>query len=67
MYNMADGYSSASVPYLFCLLLIFFGNYFMLNFMLAVVFEAFMKTDANCDKEETDKLILEKEAEAKNS
>ena len=63
MYNLADGYWSAGVPYIFCLLLIFFGNYFMLNFMLAVVFEAFLKTDAHCDKEEGDKLLKEKEQE----
>ena len=52
MYNLADGYWTALVPYTFCLLLIFFGNYFMLNFMLAVVFEAFIKADAESDKEE---------------
>ena len=50
-YNLANGYFMPLIPYLYCVAMVLLGNYFMLNLMLAVVFESFLKSDAAADKD----------------
>jgi len=37
------------LPFLYCVLLVFLGNYFMLNLMLAVVLESYLKSEIETD------------------
>ena len=39
------------LPQIFCIGLVLLGNYFMLNLMLAVVFESYCKSEMDTDKE----------------
>ena len=38
------------LPIIFCISLVLLGNYFMLNLMLAVVFESYCKSEMETDK-----------------
>ena len=52
MFNLANGSFSPLVAYAFCVTLVFMGNFFMLNLMLAVVFESYIESELMTDKEE---------------
>ena len=45
------------IPYLYCVILVFLGNYFMLNLMLAVVLESYLKSEIETDKEIKEQLL----------
>lgn len=49
MYNLANGCFIPLLPFLYCVLLVFLGNYFMLNLMLAVVLESYLKSEIETD------------------
>lgn len=51
MYNLVNGSFTPLSPYTYCVILVFLGNYFMLNLMLAVVFESYMKSEMETNKE----------------
>ena len=51
MYNIANGSFTPLIPYGFCVVLVFLGNYFMINLMLAVVFESYLKSEMETNKE----------------
>jgi len=57
MYNLANGNFMPLVPYLYCVILVFLGNYFMLNLMLAVVLESYLKSEIETDKEIKEQLL----------
>jgi len=40
-----------AIPAIFCLTLVLLGNYFMLNLMLAVVFESYIQSEERADEE----------------
>ena len=51
MYNLANGCFIPLLPYFYCVVLVFLGNYFMLNLMLAVVLESYLKSEIETDFE----------------
>ena len=57
MYNLANGSFMPLIPYLYCVVLVFLGNYFMLNLMLAVVLESYLKSEIETDKEIKEQLL----------
>jgi hypothetical protein len=50
LYNQANGSFMPILPYIFCVSLVLLGNYFMLNLMLAVVFESYCKSEMETDQ-----------------
>jgi hypothetical protein len=49
MYNLANGTFSPLIPFAFCVMIVFLGNFFMLNLMLAVVFESYIESELITD------------------
>ena len=45
LYNLYDFTGSRAIPILFCIGLLLIGKYFMLNLLLAVVMESYMKSE----------------------
>ena len=52
MYNLGRWYSNPIIPTFFCIILIFFVSFYLLELMLAVIMEAFIDYEK---KEHADK------------